>query len=776
MLRALQTAYSAGTAAKEMNLRRDEGSMAVRSVAQKLLRPLFSFGVMLLLMHAETIGNISPFAPAFFAAALAAGWHPVFLCAGCMIGMLRIPLNTSSPIPAIGCALVLLGEIALSFAPIKKRSPQTHCAVLGGASVLLPALFFASGETILSLRAICAGTVAAASAPFFLIALQIEKGRKRLTLQEKTGVLLLLAGAIGGLQSLSSFACEFASRLCVTALFPLGAEIGVICGLGRMAGGADEATLAALALAGFVSSRKFYHARWQRSLCLAVTSLAEAFVFAKSPSMLIGSFSAALVYALVPEKALNFLAPLSFENETYDVDCIAHEVCEEAGGRLTALAEAFDEMAQSCAAIEALPDEQTLIGDMRERLCSGCAGYPACWNGDDNHAVHFLCALISEALERVDAPTGMRVIFSDGEIPPDIMRFCRRGRMIPDRIGLLLRDFAEKRRSVIKRGMNNRSLALQFAQTREILYAAAEKQISPVRLHGERLRRLEAALECAGISDCIVCASDIKTLEIRLDRRSGDWSADEVRKASHAFSQAFGGGFVPYRRENLLYFVRKPRFEAHTGVSCCAGRAGEVCGDSHLLRRLHPSKLAVMLSDGMGSGENAARESAETLRLLWRFLSAGLSRTLAVETVNQHMLMRTGDEIYATVDLLLLDLNGGIAEFSKLAACRTLILRGHEIMRIDGGNLPLGVIEGVQPVTQKLRLKAGDTIVLASDGVLDSCDEATMNRFLRAHAASAPETLAEEIVREAALRRDAGRSDDMTCICVRIEEAKKRGK
>lgn len=767
MLRTLQTAD-----AKSAALRTD----TLRSAVQMILKPLLSFCIMFLLMHAETLGSIAPFAPAFLCSALSAGLHPAFLCIGCMVGMLRFPLSASLLTPAIGCALALSGELALSFVPMRKRSPEIRCAILSGVSVMLPALFFAGGEALPSIQAICASVMASASAPFFLMALQIGAKRKQLTIHEKLGVFLLLAGAIGGLEALSVHATEFACCLCVLALHPRAVEIGVICGLGRMAGGATEMALASSALLGFVSGLKLYRHRWQRSVCVALMCFAELLAQAKSPYVLIGSLAAALIYALIPEKALNRLSAYFTETEANDADRIAREICEESGKRLTSLAEAFGEMAQSCAATEALPDEQALISEMRERLCGGCAEYSACWNGDDNHAVHFLCALISEALDRVDAPTGKRVIFSDGEIPPEIMRFCRRGRMIPDRLGLLLRDFAEKRRSVIKRSVNNRNFGVQLAQAREILYAAAERQAAPVCLRGERLHRLEAALDLSGIRDCEVSATDIEHMEIRLMRSSGEWHTEEVRRASRAFSQAFGGGFAAYRRDNCLYFVRKPRFQAHTGVSCRAGKAGEVCGDSHLLRMLHPTKLAVMLSDGMGSGENAAHESAETLRLLWRFLSAGLSRSLAIETVNQHMLMRSGDEIYATVDLLLLDLNAGIAEFSKLAACRTLILRGNEILRIDAGNLPLGILEGVQPMIRKVRLKAGDMIVLASDGVMDSCDEAAMNRFLRSHAASAPETLAEEIVHEAALRREAGRSDDMTCICVRIEEVSRRKK
>ena len=195
---------------------------------------------------------------------------------------------------------------------------------------------------------------------------------------------------------------------------------------------------------------------------------------------------------------------------------------------------------------------------------------------------------------------------------------------------------------------------------------------------------------------------------------------------------------------------------------------GEPSGDSYLIRTLGQSKLVVMLSDGMGSGSAAAAESAETLRLLWSFLQAGISRPLALETVNQQMLMRSGEELYATVDLCIIDLHTGAAELTKLAASRSLLLRGAELQRVEGGRLPLGILERVQPAVTRLRLRPGDTLVLGSDGVMEAGDGLCIDRAARLNAGSEPGELARLLVQEAALRRRS-RSDDMTCVCVRIE-------
>ena len=777
MLRAFQSASSLRTAAKNMVQRRSHLPEKVKNAALTLVRPLFSFFAMFFLMRAEAFNSISPLAPAFLSAALSSGRHPAMLCAGCMAGMIRLPLHTSALVPAIACALTLMGELALSFVRMRRISPETRCAVLGGVGVMLPALFFACGEVFASLQAIAASAIAASAAPFFLASLNTGKNRRKLMLQEKTGVMLLVAAFTGGVYALSPAAAYGVSIFCALMLHPAGTVSGVICGLGCMLGGAELTFVAPLAVCAFAAGWKICRNRLHRSLCAAAATALMCLGAAIPPVSAACGLIAAAVYALLPRKLSDAASILHVRPEAVDPDRMAREICEESRSRLTAMAEAFAEMAESCAVTEALPDEQALISEMRSRLCSGCAGYPSCWNGSDNHAVHFLCALIGEALERADAPVGQRVIYSDGEIPPEIMRFCRRGRMIPDRLGLLLRDFAEKRRSVVKRSMNNRSLGVQYAQARELLFALADRQGAPLKLQGEQLQRLEAALERAEITGCEASASRIGgLLEICVSRTGSEWSREEAIKASQAFAQAFGGGFTPRKRGNALCFSQKPRYEIQTGVSCRAGIAGEICGDSHLLRMLNPSRLAVMLSDGMGCGKKAAHESANTLKMLWRFLHAGINRTLAIETANRHMLMRTGDDIYATVDLAVIDLNTGTAEFSKLAACRSIILRGSEILSIDGGNLPLGILESVRPSVKTVKLKEGDTVIMASDGVMDACDAPSINRILRSHASAAPDVIAEEMVREAALRRDQSRSDDMTCICLRIIESKNRYK
>ena len=83
-----------------------------------------------------------------------------------------------------------------------------------------------------------------------------------------------------------------------------------------------------------------------------------------------------------------------------------------------------------------------------------------------------------------------------------------------------------------------------------------------------------------------------------------------------------------------------PRLHAETAACCQSGHPGLSGGDSHLSRRLEPNRMLLAISDGMGSGDAAREESALALKLLFSFLDAGISLPLALETLNQQLLMR----------------------------------------------------------------------------------------------------------------------------------------
>lgn len=744
-------------------LQQEKTAFLPRTALRRFGRPAIIATAMFCLMHAKLLMRASPLAVAWMAAALVAGESPGALVTGCLLGMLRVPLSQIVLLPVVCCTLVLAQALLQLLLPLRLHlEAESRASLAAGLAVLLPAMVLARGEMPASLQSLACAALAAGAAPFFLELFRSNVWHGLSSFAE-IGAALLLGGIVAALRSFCAPAAEIFCALWV--LLVPRPDTGLIAGLALLAGGAPLTQSAVLCLCAWVAGSDLFNRKWQRALATCIATGLGQLLAGRDAFGTQWMLCAASIWLILPARLTQRLEKqfLSQREPRYHPAEIAREATREARERLSALSDAFSTMAETCVSTADVPDEQELICEMRARLCTGCIGYGDCWAGENNRAVHLLCNLINEALRRTDAPPGERILFSDGEIPPDVLRICRRGRMIPERLGLLLRDFSEKRRSEIKRCADGQFVSIQFLQAREIL-----KELARFETEAPGRAQLQAALSYAGLSDCEAVPNAPNAASITLLRSENRWTRGEVRRAAQALGRALGGKYLPCADSASLRFERAPRLSVEHGSSCQSGIAGEISGDNHMIRMLGRDKLLMVISDGMGSGEAAARESGEALRLLWSFLNAGIPRALALETVNRQLLIRSSEDMFATVDLCIIDLNTGMAEFTKLAASPTLILRGREMTRVDGGRLPLGILENVQPSMRRFRLRPGDLIIMGSDGVMEAGDGLDMERYARENTTAHPETLAENMVRHAALRRSGARMDDLTCICVRI--------
>ncbi len=191
---------------------------------------------------------------------------------------------------------------------------------------------------------------------------------------------------------------------------------------------------------------------------------------------------------------------------------------------------------------------------------------------------------------------------------------------------------------------------------------------------------------------------------------------------------------------------------------CCAGKAHkEGCGDKGVCFAAPNATYYVLLCDGMGTGEGAARLSSHTVHLLKRLLQRGLAPMAALKLLNGSMLLR-GSSAFSTVDLLQLDLHTGQAHLYKWGAAPSY-WRDNDRMEVLGtGTLPPGVGVEFAPEQYKLSLRNGELLVMLSDGAYSH------------DAQSAVETYRNVSARELAalLIAQTEADDDMTAIVVTL--------
>ena len=95
-------------------------------------------------------------------------------------------------------------------------------------------------------------------------------------------------------------------------------------------------------------------------------------------------------------------------------------------------------------------------------------------------------------------------------------------------------------------------------------------------------------------------------------------------------------------------------------------------GDNYTFVESQGSQVVMSLSDGMGSGEQADRESRQVVELTEQLLEAGFSARSALKLVNTVLLLAGREQHPATLDLSCIDLHTGVLESMKLGPCRPL--------------------------------------------------------------------------------------------------------
>jgi len=233
-------------------------------------------------------------------------------------------------------------------------------------------------------------------------------------------------------------------------------------------------------------------------------------------------------------------------------------------------------------------------------------------------------------------------------------------------------------------------------------------------------------------------------------------------------SQFERGGFCKVR------LVSAKRFKLSTGVATAAKGGGLLSGDSFNTMELGPGKQALAISDGMGNGERAHQESKETLTLLQSILQSGIEETVAIKSINSVLALRSPEEMFATLDLAIIDLQTAKTKFLKIGSTPSFIKRGDQCLVVSANNLPIGILQEIEIDVVSEELKAGDLLIMMTDGLYDAPrhienKEMWMKRLIMEIRTNDPQEVADLLL-EKVIRFHQGQiMDDMTVVVAKIE-------
>lgn len=222
------------------------------------------------------------------------------------------------------------------------------------------------------------------------------------------------------------------------------------------------------------------------------------------------------------------------------------------------------------------------------------------------------------------------------------------------------------------------------------------------------------------------------------------------------------------KQKKQLNFESEDKFKLDIGISRTTKNNSEVSGDTSIQTKLKDGKYLFAISDGMGSGQIARNSSRRVINMLEKLLTSGFEKDTSLELVNTAMTASTDDDMYATLDAMILDMYSGNVEFIKNGACPTYIKTKEGVQLIKEASIPVGMSNSIKSVTYDKDIEQGDIIVMCTDGIIESGEDGWLKNLLNRIQTENVQKIADIIIGEAIDNNFGTAKDDMTVIVTRI--------
>ncbi len=393
--------------------------------------------------------------------------------------------------------------------------------------------------------------------------------------------------------------------------------------------------------------------------------------------------------------------------------------------------------------------------------CQDCPNKTVCWGLEYPDTLGVVNELISRlhTRGRVDRR----------QIPEHLTRRCDSIDLILDQIN---RDCARLTGEMLH---NNRTeiFAMDYEAAAKIINDALEEDDGEYRYDAEQEKQVSEYLHDAGIRAGSVTVYGNRRRQIVIR----NVNIEQARVSLEILRSDLG--------ELCGMELSRPMFSVEQQVSTMTLQAkkkisvlgaknnlsaeGDVSGDTINLFSNKKDYFYALISDGMGSGKEAAFTSNLCSVFLEKMLRAGNRAGTSLRMLNNLICSReTGStrECSSTVDLMELDLMTAEASFIKSGAAPSFIVRGSAVHRLQVGSAPIGIIRTVETQATPFLLKEGDTVVMISDGILQNDPECEwLTEYLASAAALSPEEIVYRICLHAS---NTDTQDDCSAVALRI--------
>jgi len=755
-----------------------------------------------LMARAFVLGELLPFAYAWIGSfALRQRGTSILLGLAALIGFAGVSQGESlwANLLAMGILLLVINFIRLPAAINWWGIPLlTLSSVFVSKTIFMLAteLSFYK-EMVIVFEAIIAGVLTFV----FMVAADNIKQRKALsdfTFEDMAAALVMGVGVVMGLGEIHFMGISIASVVCRLGILLAallwgsggGTMVGLMVGIiPSISSSIFAESLGLYAISGMLGGLFRNFGRLGVIIGFMLGNLALSMFISSTRGTILGMWEtgvAALIFMLLPETLTRKLPYQTIgvmkKAMRQDSEVLEPGLKNTARQRIEHLAGVFDELSTTFTAATGRSAQVSRAGylnylydELSRGICQNCARYDSCWVRDSYNTSQeildiFTLAENSGEIRLEDCPSNFR-------------RRCVNTRELVAAINHLFdklrineywSEKLEESRELVSRQLQGvsqviKNLAAEIDMEVGVDYELQENLLHEFKRRGIKIKNLtpmrssqQLILEIHADScqDRHYCETEVTSLVSGL---LGE-RMEVCEKCCPRFPTRSGCEFS---------LTRAVSYQVSSGAAQVA--RDEVCGDSFTIATLKEGKQLIALSDGMGVGAKACFESQAAVKLLENLLNSGFEKELALKTINSVLLLRSNDESFATLDMLVIDLYSGELDIIKVGAAPSFLKRGRQVGVLSANSLPIGILEEVEMVSEKRCLCPRDMIVMVSDGVLETSrqqtDSSWLVEFLTRVDENDPQILAEMIMKQALALCKGQPADDMSVICMNVDLA-----
>lgn len=394
-----------------------------------------------------------------------------------------------------------------------------------------------------------------------------------------------------------------------------------------------------------------------------------------------------------------------------------------------------------------------------QAVCADCSLCRFCWHKEKTKTVSLL--------ENMITVMESKNILGKKDIPKDFSDMCIRSEGFVSELNKNFESLKVTKMWSGKVKESKRLVAEQFKNISMILENLQQNLDKKLLCAPELETKILTALDKIGVSAAQMRIMSDEGFVVELHQpvyRAGEC----IDKMCDAMSEIFEVEMVSQKvSNNVLIFYQKPEFCVSLDICTKARKNSQVSGDCCREFSFAPGRHAIILSDGMGSGEYANFQSNVVASLAQKMLSGGMKSETCVRLINNILMANADRETFATVDLCVINLYSGMIEFVKTGAASSYMKKEKENISVTSTSLPAGLIPVVEADFSIKYAQDNDILIMASDGVSDALDNGEKNEiFSLVNTEELVKDMSERILNRALIRSGGMALDDMTvCVC-----------